>query len=244
MSTAARLLGLLDLTRLERPDEPEHIDALVRRAVTRAGAVAAVCVFPEWLERAVEPLAGTGVRVAAVANFPAGEDDPAGAAAQAQHAAQAGAAEVDVVVPWRAHLAGDGEAIGRVVGACREAVGPSVTLKAILETGSLGDGATVVDAGDRALAAGADFLKTSTGKVGPGASLVAARAMLEAIRDAGHGGFKASGGVRTTAQALAYVELAERMMGLDWITAATFRIGASSLLDDLLAQLPEDVSRP
>jgi deoxyribose-phosphate aldolase len=239
VSTAARLLGLLDLTRLERPDDPELIDALVARAVTPAGAVAAVCIYPEWLGRAVEPLAGTGVRIAAVANFPDGEDDPAGAAAEALAAAEAGAAEVDVVVPWRAHLGGDREAIGRLVAACREAIGPSVALKAILETGSLGDGATIIDAGDRALAAGADFLKTSTGKVGPGASLVAARAMLEAIRDAGHGGFKASGGVRTSAQAQAYVELAERMLGADWVTAATFRIGASSLLDDLLSQLPE-----
>jgi deoxyribose-phosphate aldolase len=97
----------------------------------------------------------------------------------------------------------------------------------------------VIDAAERALAAGADFLKTSTGKVGPGANLVAARAMLEAIRNAGHGGFKASGGVRTTAQALAYLELAERMLGPDWVSAATFRIGASTLLDDLLAQIPE-----
>ncbi|HEV8151365.1 MAG TPA: deoxyribose-phosphate aldolase [Solirubrobacteraceae bacterium] len=239
MSTAARLLGLLDLTRLERPDDPEQIDALVDRAVTPAGAVAAVCLYPEWLGRVVDPLAGTGVRIAAVANFPAGDDDAAAAAAEAEAAVRDGAGEVDVVVPWRAHLAGDGEAIGRVVQACREAVGPSVALKAILEVGSLGDGATVVDASDRALAAGADFLKTSTGKVGPGANLVAARAMLEAIRDAGHGGFKASGGVRTTAQALPYLELAERMLGPDWVTAATFRIGASSLLDDLLAQIPE-----
>src|SRR5829696_7967057 len=199
MSTAARLLGLLDLTRLERPDDPEHIDALVRRAVTPAGAAAAVCLYPEWLSRAVGPLAGTGVRIAAVANFPAGDDDPATAAAVATSAVQAGAGEIDVVVPWRAHLAGDGEAIARLVGACRAAVGPSVALKAILEVGSLGDGATVIDASARALAAGADFLKTSTGKAGPGANLVAARAMLEAIRDAGHGGFKASGGVRTSA---------------------------------------------
>jgi deoxyribose-phosphate aldolase len=239
MSAPARLLGLLDLTRLERPDEPEAIDALVRRAVTPAGAAAAVCLYPEWLSRAVGPLAGTGVRISAVANFPAGDDDPATAAAVAASAVQAGAGEIDVVVPWRAHLAGDGEAIARLVGACRTAVGPSVALKAILEVGSLGDGATVIDASARALAAGADFLKTSTGKVGPGGNLVAARAMLEAIRDAGHGGFKASGGVRTSAQALAYLELAERMLGPDWVSAATFRIGASSLLDDLLAQLPE-----
>ena len=100
MSTAARLLGLLDLTRLERPDDPEQIDALVDRAVTPAGAVAAVCLYPEWLGRAVEPLAGTGVRIAAVANFPAGDDDAGSAAAedrfdQSNHPAQRASAHGD-----------------------------------------------------------------------------------------------------------------------------------------------------
>ena len=148
-------------------------------------AVAAVCLYPEWLRRAVGPLAGTGVRIAAVANFPAGDDDPAGAAAEAEAGGARRRQEVDVVVPWRFYLAGDGKAIHRVVGACREAVGPTVAIKAILEVGPLGDGATVVDAAAPAPSPpDADFLKTSTGKVSPGDSLVAARAMLEAIRDA------------------------------------------------------------
>jgi deoxyribose-phosphate aldolase len=239
VSAAARLLALVDLTRLERPDEPEAVDALLARAVTPAGAVAAVCLYPEWVPRAVGPLAGTGVRIAAVANFPAGDDDPARAAEEAVAAATAGASEVDVVVPWQAHLDGDAGAIGRLVAACRQALGPSVALKAILESGSLPGPAVVREAAARALDAGADFVKTSSGKLGPAADLRAAESMLEAIAAAGHGGFKASGGVRTTSQAQAYLELAERILGPGWPTPATFRIGASSLLDDLLAGLPD-----
>jgi deoxyribose-phosphate aldolase len=243
MSAAARLLGLVDLTRLERPDDPARVDELVARAVTPSGTVAAVCLYPEWLPRAVPALAGTGVRLAAVANFPDGDDDAPRAAREAATAAEDGAQEVDVVVPWRAHLAGDGEAIGRLVASCRGAVGPSVAVKAILESGSLPDAAAVRDAAGRALAAGADFVKTSTGKLGPGATLDAAQAMLEAIRDAGHGGFKASGGVRTAEHAQAYVDLAERLLGPGWVSPATFRVGASALLDDLLVRLAGTAGR-
>ena len=115
--TARRALALVDLTRLERPDEPEAIDALAARAVTDAGRVAAICVYPEWIERVL----GAGVPVAAVANFPAGADDPDLAAADAGQAVEAGASEVDVVVPWRAFVAGDADAIERTVGATRAA---------------------------------------------------------------------------------------------------------------------------
>jgi deoxyribose-phosphate aldolase len=243
MSAAARLLGLVDLTRLERPDDPARVDDLIARAVSPAGTVAAVCLYPEWLPRAVAALAGTGVRIAAVANFPDGDDDATRAAREASAAAADGAQEVDVVVPWRAHLAGDGEAIGRLIAACRAAVGPAVAIKAILESGSLPDAVAVREAADRALAAGADFVKTSTGKAGPGATPGAAQAMLEAIRAAGHGGFKASGGVRTAEQAQAYVDLAERVLGRGWVSPATFRIGASALLDDLLVRLAGSAGR-
>jgi deoxyribose-phosphate aldolase len=243
MSAAARLLGLVDLTRLERPDDPARVDELVEHAVTPSGAVAAVCLYPEWLPRAAAALAGTGVRIAAVANFPDGDDDPARAAREAATAAEDGAHEVDVVVPWRAHLAGDDEAIGGLVAACRGAVGPAVAIKAVLESGSLPDADAVRDAASRALAAGADFVKTSTGKVGPGASLDAAQAMLGAIRAAGHGGFKASGGVRTAEQAQEYVDLAERVLGPGWVSPATFRVGASALLDDLLVRLAGTAGR-
>jgi deoxyribose-phosphate aldolase len=230
-----RALAVVDLTRLERPDGAEAIDALAAKAVTAAGRVAAICVYPEWVERVLGP----GVPVAAVANFPAGEDDAELAAGEAGEAVQAGASEVDVVVPWRAFLAGDGEAIERTVRATREAIGPEIGLKAILETGSLPDAETIREAGRRALDAGADFLKTSSGKVGPGASPEAAEALLEVIRDAGQGGVKASGGIRSAEQAGEYLALADRVMGPGWATPERFRIGASSLVDDLLARLGE-----
>jgi deoxyribose-phosphate aldolase len=228
-----RALAVVDLTRLERPDEAPAIDALAAKAVTPAGAVAALCVYPEWIERVLGP----GVPVAAVANFPAGDDDPDLAARDAGQAVEAGAAEVDVVAPWRAFLAGDAGAIERTVAAARAAIGDGARLKAILETGSLGGEDRVREAGKRALGAGADFLKTSTGKVGPGASLDAARVLLEVVRDAGHGGVKASGGIRTAEQAAEYLALADEIMGAGVATSAHFRIGASSLVDDLLARL-------
>jgi deoxyribose-phosphate aldolase len=228
-----RALSVVDLTRLERPDDAAAIDALAAKAVTDAGRVAAICVYPEWVERVL----GAGVPVAAVANFPAGEDDADLAAREAAEAVEMGAAEIDVVVPWRTFAAGDGGAIERVVGATRAAIGPGVGLKAILETGSLDSADQVRAAGEQALGAGADFLKTSTGKVGAGASLPATRVLLEVVRDAGHGGVKASGGVRTAEQAAEYLALADEVMGAGWATPERFRIGASSLVDDLLARL-------
>jgi deoxyribose-phosphate aldolase len=228
-----RALAVVDLTRLERPDDAAAIDALAAKAVTDAGRVAAICVYPEWIERVLGP----GVPVAAVANFPAGEHDPDLAAREAGEAVEGGAAEIDVVVPWRAFLAGDATAIERTVAATRAAIGEGVGLKAILETGSLGGEDAVRSAGAQALAAGADFLKTSTGKVGRGATPEAARVLLEVVRDAGHGAVKASGGIRTADQAAAYLALADEVMGAGWATAEQFRIGASSLVDDLLARL-------
>jgi deoxyribose-phosphate aldolase len=229
---ARRALALVDLTRLERPDEPEAIDALAAKAVTDAGRVAAICVYPEWIERVLGP----GVPVAAGANFPLGADDPAIAVADAGHDVEAGAAEVDVVAPWQAFMVGKRDAIERAERAVREAIGPGVRLKAILETGSL-PADMVPDAGRGALAAGADFLKTSSGKVGPGASPEAVEALLGVVKEAGHGGVKASGGIRTAEQAAEYVALADRVMGAGWATPERFRIGASSLVDDLLARI-------
>jgi deoxyribose-phosphate aldolase len=228
-----RALSVVDLTRLERPDRAEAIDALAEKAVTPAGTVAAICVYPEWIERVI----GTGVPVAAVANFPAGDDDADLAAREGAGAVEAGAAEVDVVVPWQAFAAGDDAAIERVVAATRDAIGDGTGLKAILETGSLAGPEQIRRAGEQALAAGADFLKTSTGKAGQGATLEATRVLLEVVKQAGHGAVKASGGVRTAEQAAEYLALVDEVMGPGWATPERFRIGASSLVDDLLARL-------
>jgi deoxyribose-phosphate aldolase len=235
-AVARRALALVDLTSLNDDDDAAVAEALAARAQTPAGPVAAVCLMPAFVELAAERLAGTPVRVATVANFPAGASDPEAAARETERAVAAGADEVDVVAPWRAWLAGDRAAVTTLVAAARDAVGGRAHLKVIIEAGSLPDADAVRALAADAIAAGAQFVKTSTGKVGPGASPEAARAMLEAIRAAGGDvGFKAAGGIRTTADAATYLAIADELLGADWATPETFRLGASSLLDDLLA---------
>jgi deoxyribose-phosphate aldolase len=228
-------IALLDLTSLNDDDTAETVRALCAKALTARGPVAAVCILPAFIGVARKELAGTGVKVATVANFPEGDDDPFGAADQVQFAIDAGADEVDVVAPWRAHLDGDLEAAATLVAACAAAA-PAGALKVILETGSHPGAAETRALADAALANGAAFVKTSTGKTGPGASPQAARVLCEAVRDFGSGGVKVSGGVRTAEQADAYVALAEEILGAGWATPDTLRIGASSLLDELLAR--------
>jgi deoxyribose-phosphate aldolase len=227
-------ISLIDLTSLNDDDTAATIDALCVKAITPVGPVAAVCVLPQFVSVAAEALEATGVRVATVVNFPDGEDDPEAAARQTAALMDEGADEIDVVVPWRAHLAGDHDAVGRLVAACAaECPGH---LKAILEPGSHHAAAATRAMADAALRAGASFLKTSTGKRGPGADLASARILLEAVRAAEHpAGVKISGGVRTRADAEAYLALAEEVMGMAWASPYTFRFGASGLLDDLLA---------
>lgn len=237
-SLARRLLGLLDLTSLGEDDAPERIDALCADARSPQGAVAAVCVYPEHVTRARAALAGSGVKVATVVNFPDGGDDWRRVAREARRALAAGAEEIDMVLAWRALIAGDAAAARAGVDACREACGSGVALKLILETGELGSPERVRAASELGLDAGVDFLKTSTGKVPVNATLEAAGIMLDAIRDrGGHCGFKAAGGVRTLDEARAYLELAEGTLGEGWATPARFRIGASALRGALAAEL-------
>lgn len=226
-------IALLDLTSLNDDDTDARIVALCEKAATPRGPVAAVCVFGRFGALAVRELRTTPIKVATVANFPAGDDDPVAAAREVAASVADGADEVDVVAPWRAHLAGDGEAVGRLVRACVDAVGGK-TLKVILETGSHPDAATTRAMADAALDAGADFLKTSTGKHGQGATPEAFGLLLDAVKAAGHGGVKASGGVRTADQVDAYLAQATERLGADWISADHVRFGASGLLDALL----------
>lgn len=235
---ARRALPLLDLTSLNDDDDDAAIDRLCARATGRHGRVAAVCVWPRFIGRCREALAGSGVRIAAVANFPEGALDAASAVAEVQAAAAAGADEVDLVWPYAAWLDGRRAVAGDLVAACKAACGPERTLKVILETGRLRSPGNIAAASRDAIAAGADFIKTSTGKTEVSATLEAAEIMLSAIEQSGRPvGFKAAGGIRTTAQAGAYLALADRIMGPDWATPETFRFGASGLLDDLLAKL-------
>ena len=226
-------VAVIDLTTLEPDDTPEKVRALCQKAQTPRGPVAAVCILPELASVAVEALQGTPVKVATVANFPEGAYDPDGAAQTTAKAVADGVDEVDVVAPWRSVLDGDDEALARLVSMAVEAVGDK-TLKVILETGSHPDPLTTRAMADAALDAGAFFLKTSTGKIGPGADLGSARVLLEAVRDFGSGGVKVSGGIRTADQADDYLRLTAAILGEEAVTPARFRIGASSLLDALL----------
>ncbi len=236
---ARRLLGMLDLTTLNDADDGAVIQAVAGNAATPLGRVAALCTWARLIGDALAALAGTGVPVAAVANFPAGGADVADAVAQCARAVAAGAAEVDLVFPWRAFLAGDAHTPLVMIRACREACGAAARLKIILETGQLGTPARMREAADIAIAGGAQFLKTSTGKTQPGATLAAAQIMLEAIAQARMGGvrvgFKASGGIRTMADAVSYLEAYEHRFGVGSAQPTEFRIGASHLVHELLA---------
>lgn len=243
MDTAARIarraLGLLDLTRLGEDDAPEDADALVARAVTPHGPVAGVCLWPRFVARAREALGASPVRIATVANFPAGDPDPAAAASACAAAIADGADEVDVVFPHEAWRSGDERTGVRLVAECRAAVGDEHVLKVILETGAWPDASALRAAAEACVDAGAGFLKTSTGKIAVGATLDAAQILLEAIaaRPERTCGIKASGGIRALADAAPYMERAAAVCGEAFVRAATFRFGASGLLDDILREL-------
>lgn len=240
------ILRLTDLTSLELTDTPESIAALCARALRpdptddAVPPVAAVCVYPHLVAVAAAALVGSGIEVASVAGaFPSGVATIEAKVAGAEAALAAGATELDLVIDHSAFLRGDEQRAADEVGAVR-AVSPGVRLKVILETGALGDLATIRRAADAALTAGADMVKTSTGKGFPGASPAVAEVLLEAaaqyaVRHGRRVGVKVSGGVRTTADALAYIDQAERALWLP-LTGEQFRIGASALVDAVVAE--------
>jgi deoxyribose-phosphate aldolase len=228
----ARLLATIDLTLLSEDATPADVRALCAKAAASAVRPAAVCIYPEHATTARLALDDAGARdvaVAAVVNFPDGGSDAGRALRETRRALTAGADEIDLVYPWRAAIGGDRDCGPFMVGQCREACGTRI-LKAIIETGELGDPLIVRELTITALDAGADFVKTSTGRSRTGATLEAAGVMLECLRGRGRGGFKAAGGIRTLADARRYFELAERTCGAGWSTPARFRIGTSSML--------------
>jgi len=235
---AARLLSLLDLTSLGEHDTPAQIEALCASARAAPGLPAALCVYPEHITSVRRCLQGTVVKVATVVNFPDGGSDPLRVERETRRALAAGADEIDLVLPWRALLRGEVTIADSVVRACRAVCGDGVVLKLILETGALGTPERIRQACAIGLEAGVDFLKTSTGKVPVNATPAAAAVMLDAIAAAGgRCGFKAAGGIRTLADAMVYLDLAEARLGAGWIDPAHFRIGASALFAELAAIL-------
>ena len=240
-ATARLALACLDLTSLNDADTPADIDKLCARAQglnPARGPTGAVCVWPRFVAQA-RSLLPPHIAVAAVANFPDGSSDTARAVADTLAIVAAGGDEVDVVFPYR-----DFSAAAGLLSAVRRAC-PGLKLKVILETGEL-EGlpqgwALIAQASRIALDAGADFLKTSTGKVPVSATPDAARVLLEAIAadplNRHRVGFKPSGGIRTVADAAVYIGLTRELLGDAALTPARFRIGASGLLNDIEAVL-------
>lgn len=233
-SAARRALALVDLTDLTDDCTPAAIDTLCRRAVGPHGSTAAVCVWPAFVVQAVALLRGSGVHVATVVNFPAGGVNIAATLAESRAALSDGADEIDLVLPYRSFLDGHVTAASDLVEAVRDAVRHPRRLKVILETGSYGDQDQVAAAARLAIDAGADFIKTSTGKTAVSATIEATATMLTEIRRSGRQvGLKPSGGIRTLADANLFLGQADAIMGDGWATPETFRFGASGLLDAL-----------
>lgn len=240
--------SMVDLTTLEGQDTPGKVRQLCAKAVTPAPhrpevpSCAAVCVYPAQVAVAAEALAGTGVAVASVATgFPSGQVDLELKVEETRRAVAAGATEIDMVISRDAYLRGDDARVVAEVEAVKEACGGDAHLKVILETAELGGYEHVRHAGQLAIAGGADVIKTSTGKVSPAATPGVVLVMLETVREHHRRtgrvvGVKAAGGVRTSKQALHLLVLVKETLGDDWLTPDRFRIGASSLLNDLLMQ--------
>ena len=236
---ASRALGLVDLTDLNAHSSDGAVAELCRKAITPFGPVAAVCIWPRFVKGAVPLLKGSGVKIATVVNFPSGEADVAEVVMETEKAIRDGADEIDLVFPYREFKRGKHEEAGEHIGIIASVCKDRALLKVILETGELKEPKLIYAAADLAIAEGADFIKTSTGKVQVNASLAAASEMLKAIKATGRKdvGFKAAGGIRTVEDAGKYLALADEMMGKTWAAPATFRFGASGLLDDILAAL-------
>jgi len=241
----------IDLTTLEGSDTPGKVVALASKALRpdpsdpSVPPVAALCVYPNLVPAARERLEGSGVKVAAVATgFPSGQYPTPVKVADVRSAVELGADEIDMVIDRGAFLSGRYAKVYDEIAQVKEAC-VGAHLKVILETGELGTYDNVRRATLLAIAGGADFVKTSTGKISPAATLPVALCMLEAVRDVYEEtgrrvGFKAAGGIRQAKQAVQHLVLVHETLGRDWLTPELYRLGASSLLNDVLMQLRKE----
>ena len=241
----------MDLTTLEGADTPGKVVAMCAKAVgpdpvdPSIPSVAAVCVYPPLVPIAAGQLRGSGVRVASVGGaFPSGLSPLVVRLDEIRGTVEAGADEVDIVLNRSAFLSGRYRQAFEEIAASKEACGPA-HLKVILETGELGSYDQVRRASLLAMAAGADFIKTSTGKIAVSATLPSALCMMEAARDfhretGRRVGIKVAGGIRRSKQAVQYLVLLYETLGADWMTPDLFRIGASTLLNDVLMQVQKE----
>ena len=257
LKKGAKVFGLklavrmMDLTTLEGKDTAGKVRALCNKALVpldsdpSIGPCAAICVYPNLVAVAKSALAGSGVKVASVATaFPSGQSPLTVKLDDVRRAVELGADEIDMVIDRGAMLSGDYGKVFDEIAATKEASG-AAHLKVILETGELGSYDVVRRASEIAIAAGGDFIKTSTGKVQPAATPPVTLVMLETIRDHYYAtgrriGMKPAGGVRTAKQALHYLVLVKETLGDAWLTPDLFRFGASALLNDVLMQLEKE----
>ncbi len=242
---------MMDLTTLEGKDTAGKVRQMCQKALRpleedpTIGPVGAVCVYPNHVPTAKEALKGSPVKVASVATaFPSGQSPLPIKLEDTRRAVDFGADEIDMVIDRGAMLSGDYAKVFDEIAQTKEACGPA-HLKVILETGELGSYDMVRKASDLAIAAGGDFIKTSTGKIQPAATPAVTLVMLEAIRDHYYAtgrriGMKPAGGVRTAKQALQYLVIVKETLGDAWLTPDLFRFGASALLNDVLMQLEKE----
>ncbi|MGH8925671.1 MAG: deoxyribose-phosphate aldolase [Acidimicrobiia bacterium] len=240
---------MMDLTTLEGKDTPGKVAQMSAKAIRpdptdpTVPSVAAVCVYPAMVPHAREAVAGSKVKVASVATyFPSGQLDTKSKVAETARVVEMGAHEIDMVIDRGAFLSGEYLRVFDDVRQVKEACGEKAHLKVILETGELGSYDQVRRASMLAMAAGADFIKTSTGKIQPAATLPVTLVMLEAVRDF-YGatgvqvGMKPAGGIRTAKDAIRYLVVLNETLGSSWMTPDWFRFGASTLLNDVLMQI-------
>ena len=248
MAALLLAISMMDLTTLEGQDTPGKVRQLASKARRpdpvdpSLPSVAALCVYPNLVPTAVRALRGSGVNVASVSTyFPSGQLVTELKVAEVETVVAMGADEIDMVIDRGAFLSGDHLKVFEEIAAVKGACGPA-HLKVILETGELGTFDDVRRASMLAMAAGADFIKTSTGKIQPAATLPVTLVMLEAIRDF-HAltgvpiGMKPAGGIRHAKDAIRYLVVLRETLGPDWLTPDRFRFGASSLLNDVLMQV-------
>lgn len=242
------VLSMIDLTTLEGQDTPEKVRSLCRKAMLPDGndpslpTAAAICVYPELVAVAKAELGDSGVQVASVATgFPSGQYPLAVRIEDTKRAVEAGADEIDMVISRGAFLAGERGKVFDEIASFKDACGRA-HLKVILETGELETYDNVRAASDLAIAAGADFVKTSTGKVAPAATMGVTLILLESVRD--HYwktgkliGVKPAGGIRSAKEAVRYLVMVHETVGEQWLTPKLFRFGASTLMNDVLKQL-------
>lgn len=238
---ARQVLSLMDLTSLNHDDDANSISQLIGSIDASLGLPAAICVFPEFVQQVkttLSALGWTSIKVATVTNFPKGIEPLDKVLRETQQAIEAGADEIDLVMPYQQFLLEDADTPWQYIKSSKQVIAGRAKLKVIIESGELSNSTLIAEATRLALIAGADFVKTSTGKVTTNATEDAAKSILSVLgKSTKRVGFKASGGINTLEDAYPYLILAQETFGVEGVTADTVRFGASSLLQDVYAKL-------